>query len=109
MRQSKIKISSEQHLGHNSYLPMPSIDSFRIFVPDTQHKAVYKNRFSSFIQKLFKSSKTEISQETNITIAAIKRENLPEVIDHDEQSLQKLENCADAARKAEGGEQYDWD
>ena len=103
MRQTKLKLNSEHSVGQNSYLPLSATVQYQLSSPLSGGK----NRFYRFFQALFKPSNDEASDKIGTTIADIKHDNLPE--NYEEQSLQELENCADAARKAEGVEQYDWD
>ena len=110
MAESKLKLNSGDIVRNDRHFPLP-FPGHRHGVTNTHQRLISnKNRFSRFIQDLFGMHEQNIGNPGSPEVD----ENINKRIhssshNADEQSLLELENCADAARKAEGGEQYEWD
>ena len=108
MAQSKTKLNHESNIGNDNHFSMPFQ---RHNTNSTSQKLISnKNRFARLMQDLFVSPAPD---KTGFELIAadedITEKNYLNPKNTDEQSLLDLENCADAARKTEGSEQYEQD
>ncbi len=104
MGQRKLNISDNNDIGHSDGFPVSTIFPHHILKTNKNRKSI-----SRFFQHMFNKSNVSPTRETaTFKIEPPVKSQLNQEA-QEKKLLLELENCVDAARIAEGGEQYDWD
>lgn len=112
MAQNKLHLTNQSYIDADKHVPLALFD----FDHNNEQKSLYQNpdsgtgRFFRLVQGLFNLFNHDEADNINIATKKDITRIKSKVEQHnDKQSLRDIENCANAARKAEAGGQYEWD